>query len=211
MKNRRPFLATLLGVSVLLLCVLMICAELLSIFRIFPLHTLIAAGLVAVCGLAVVLYIWELVIIGWVIDFLSKTGMPEIRAVPVPLEYEQIGEITVVKLRDNTATVLDCQSVQKQLNRLIEERHCDFVLDFARAGKISRHFRGVMLHVMKAARREAVRLGRPYRPVALPHGEVFRVFADRERAVAEMSKHDGHGWVVLCSVPFGIRAVSGPT
>ena len=211
MKNLRPFLETLLGISILLLCVLALGAELLSIFRSFPLQTLIAVGLVAICGLAIVLYIWELVIIGWVMDFLTKIGMPKIRAVPAPLEYEQVGEITVVKLRDNIATVLDCQAVQKELNRLIEEGHCDFVLDFAHAGKISRHFRRVMVHVMKAARKEAVKLGKPYRPVALPHGQMFRVFDNRRRAVAEMSKHDGHGWVVLCSVPFGIRAVSEQT
>jgi hypothetical protein len=68
-----------------------------------------------------------------------------------------------------------------------------------------------MVHFMKAARREAGKLGKPYRPVALPHGPVFRVFDDRECAVEEMSKHDGHGWVVLCSVPDGIRAVSDLT
>jgi hypothetical protein len=94
---------------------------------------------------------------------------------------------------------------------LIDEHHCNFVLDFLYAEKISISFRGVMVHLMKAARREAGELGKPYRPVALPHGAVFRVFNDRERAVEEMSKHDGHGWVVLCSVPVGIRAVSDLT
>ena len=36
---------------------------------------------------------------------------------------------------------------------------------------------------------------------------LFRVFADREAAIEEMGKHDGHGWVVLCSVTPGTRAV----
>ena len=205
----RPLLKALLAVSVLFLFVLTICAVLFSVFRRFPLETLIAAALLAVSGLAVVLYIWELVILGWVVDFLSEIGMPKLQARLLPLEYEQVGEIVVVKLRDNTASVLQCQSVQKQLKRLIDdEHHCDFVLDFLYAEKISRSFRDVMVYVRKAARREARKLGKPYRPVALPHGAVFRVFDDRKRAVEEMSKHDGHGWVVLCSVPVGIRAVS---
>jgi hypothetical protein len=34
------------------------------------------------------------------------------------------------------------------------------------------------------------------------------VFEDRQRALDAMAKHDGHGWVVLCGVPFGLRAVS---
>ncbi len=183
-------------------------AELLSVFRRFPLETLLAAALLAVAVIAVVLYMGELVVIGWVVDFLSEFGMPKIQARPVPLECEQVGEITVVTLRDNIATILQCQLVQKQLDRLIDEHHCDFVLDFLYAGTISKSFRGVMFHAMKAARREAGRLGKPYRPVALRQGEVFTVFDDRERAVEEMSEHDGHGWVVLCSVPVGIRAVS---
>jgi hypothetical protein len=167
---------------------------------------LIVVGISAVSVLAVVLYVWELVIIGWVVDFLSEIGMPKAR--PIPLEYEEVGEIIVVTLRDNIVTLQQCLSVQTQLNRLIGERHCDFVLDFFHAGKISKHFRGVMVHLMKAVRREAGKLGKPYRPVALSYGAVFRVFDDRQLAVEEMSKHDGHGWVVLCSVPVGVRAVS---
>ena len=134
--------------------------------------------------------------------------MPKIRATPIPLEYEQIGEIIVVTLRDNIITLGQCQTVQKQLGRLVDEHHCDFVLDFLYAEKISKSFRGVMVRFVKAARREAEKLGKPYRPVALPRGAVFKVFADRRRAIEEMSKHDGHGWVVLCCVPVGIRAVS---
>jgi hypothetical protein len=68
-----------------------------------------------------------------------------------------------------------------------------------------------MLHLVKAARQEAVKLGKSYRPVAVTHGAAFRVFADRECAIKEMSRHDGHGWVVLCSVPAGVRAVSDLT
>ncbi len=188
-----------------------ICGLLLSVFSVvrrFPIESLIIATVIAIAVIGVVLYIWELVIIGWIVDFLSELGMPKFRAKPVPLEFEQVGEIIVVKLRDNIATVRHCQSVQRQLKHLIDEQHCDFVLDFSRAGNVSRSFRGVMVHLLKAARREAEKLGKPYLPVALPRGDVFQVFDDRQRAVDEMSKHGGHGWVVLCSVPVGIRAVS---
>lgn len=208
MKNRRPSLKALLGILILFAFVLTIAAVLLRVFRSHPLETLIVVGIFGISGLGIVLYIWELVILGWIVDFLSEIGMPKIQAVSVPLEYEQVGEVVVVKLRDNIATVLECQSVQKQLKGLVDEHHCDFILDFLHAGKVSRHFREVMVHVMKAARKEAAKLGKPYQPVALPHGAVLKVFDDREHAVEEMSKHDGHGWVVLCSVPAGIRAVS---
>jgi hypothetical protein len=208
---RRPFLQALLGILVLILFVPAICAVLLGLFDSYPLETLIFAAVFAVSGVAIVLYIWELVIVCWVVEFLSEIGMPKIQATPVPLEYEQVGEIIVVKLHNNIATVLQCLSVQKQLNCLIDEHHCNFVLDFLYAEKTSKSFRGVLIHLMKAARREAEELGKPYRPVALPHGAVFRVFNDKERAVEEMSKHEGYGWVVLCSVPVGIRAVSDLT
>ena len=208
---RRSFLKALLGILVLLLFLLPICALLFSVSKRFPLETLIIAGVCGICGLALVLYIGELVVLGWIVDFLSQIGMPKIQARPIPLEYEQVGEIIVVTLRDNIATLLQCQAVQKQLKGLIDEQHCDFVLDFLYTEKISKSFRGVMVQLMKAARREAENLGKPYRPVTLPHGPTFRVFDDRQRAVEEMSKHDGHGWVVLCCVPVGIRAVSDLT
>ena len=188
-----------------------ICAVLLSLFNVarrFPLESLIMATVIAIAVSGVILYIWELVIIGWIVDFLSELGMPKFLAKPVPLEWGQVGEIVVVKLRDNIATVLHCQLVEKQLKHLINEHHCDFVLDFSQAGNVSRSFRQVMLHLMKAARKEAGALGKPYFAVAPSHGGVFRVFDDWQRAVEEMSKHGGHGWVVLCSVPVGIRAVS---
>ena len=194
---------------VLVLLVLTILAVFLTVLKRFPLETVIIGSVFAIAAIGVVLYIWELVLIGWVVDFLSAIGMPKIKARPIPLVYEQAGEIIVVTLRDNIATIQQCQSVQKQLKRLIDEHHCDFVFDFSDAGRISRSFRAVMLHVMKAARREAWKLGKSYQPVALSYGEVFRVFDDREHAIEEMSKHYGHGWVVLCSVPVGIRAVYG--
>jgi len=172
---------------------------------------LIVAAILAFVVIAITLYIGELVVLGWVVDFLSQIGMPKIQPRLVPLDYEQVGEIIVVTLRDNIATVGLCLSVQKQLKRLLEEQHCDFVLDFSSAARISKSFRGVMVHFMKAARKEAARLGKPYRSVALPRGAVFRVFDDRDLAVEEMARHDGHGWVVLCAVPPGTRAVSGLT
>jgi hypothetical protein len=183
-------------------------AVLLRVSRNYPLETFIIAAVLAIAGIGVILYIGELTIVGWVVDFLSEIGMPKIRARPVPLECEHVGEIVVVKLRQNIATIGQCQSVERQLKSLIDEHYCDFVLDFRYAGNIATSFRGVMLHFMKAARREAEKLGKPHRPVAVPRGEVFRVFDDREHALEVMSEHDGHGWVVLCSVPVGVRAVS---
>jgi hypothetical protein len=188
-----------------------ICAVLLSVFSVFrrfPLEALILATVTAIAGIGIILYLGELFIIGWVVDFLSELGMPKFLAKPVPLEFEQVGEVIVVKLRDNIATARHCQSVEKQVKHLIAAHHCDFVLDFLYAGNVSRSFRGVMVRLMKAARREAETLGKPYLPLVLPPGDVFRVFDDRQLAVDEMSRHGGHGWIVLCSVPVGIRAVS---
>ncbi len=205
--GKRPWQFSLMFLLVLTtVCAVLL--SLISVLRHFPLQTLIFAVIIAITGIGIILYIGELFIIGWLVDFLSELGMPKFLARPVALEYEQVGEIIVVKLRDNIATVRHCQSVEKQLKHLIGEQHCDFVLDFFSAGNVSRSFRGVMIRLMKAARKEAEKLGKPYFPLALPRGDVFRVFADRQRAVEEMSKHGGHGWVVLCSVPFGIRAVS---
>jgi hypothetical protein len=173
----------------------------------FPLETLLAAAIVAACVIAVFLYVGELVVVGWIVDFFSWLTTPILHVKQTPLVCQQVGEMVVVKLSDNIVTARQCQTVQKQLNRLVDEHHCDFVLDFACVGKVSIRFRGVMVQLARGARREAGKLGKPYRPVALPPGDVFRVFADRESAVAEMGKHEGHGWVVLCSVPAGIRAV----
>ncbi|MGA2620776.1 MAG: hypothetical protein ABSF26_24400 [Thermoguttaceae bacterium] len=198
----------------MLLLVLAICALLPSLSRRFPLDVFIYESLLAFCGAAILLYIGHLVVLGWLVDLLTKIeelladiGMPKIKARPAPLEYEQVGEIIVVTLRDNIVTIRQCQTVERQLKHLIAGHHCDFILDFLYAQRISTSFHAAMVHVMKAARREAARLGKPYRPVALSHGAAFRVFDDRQRAVAEMSRHDGHGWVVLSSVPVGTRAV----
>lgn len=181
-------------------------------------NALLVAAIFALAAIAVALYIGQLVLLGWIVDvlseiedFLSQLGMPRIRPKPDPLEYEQVGEIIVVTLRNNVATIRQCQAVQKQLKRLIDEHHCDFVVDFSSADRISKSFRAVMFHFLKAARREARRRGNADRPVALPRGKVFRLFDDRQRALEEMSKHEEHGWVVLCSVPVGIRAVSDLT
>lgn len=206
--RRRQLLKSLLGIFGLLLLSLAIYAVLFNGFRHFPLETLIAVAIFAIVGIAIFLYIGELVIIGWIVDFLSEIGMPKIEAMPIPLEHEQVGEIIVVKLRSNVATVRECLSVQKQLKLLVDEHHCNFILDFSNAEKTSMSFRGVLLNLRKAARRQAAILGKPFRPVASPPGALFRVFDNREQAVKEMSKHDGYGWVVLCSVPAGIRAVS---
>jgi hypothetical protein len=196
-----------LWLTVALKLVLTIGAVLLGVSRHFPLETLIIAMVLVLYGIVIILYIGELLIIGWAVDFLAEIEDSK-TATPVLLEHESMGEIIIVKLRGNIATVGQCRSVWEQLRRLIDEHHCDFVLDFAHAERIAKRFRGVMLRFMRAARGEAEDLGKPLRPVALPRGEAFKVFDNRQRAVEEMSRHGGHGWVVLCCVPFGIRAVS---
>ena len=90
----RQFLTILLAVSVLLLLVRTAGPLLLDLIRRFPLEALIIVGTLAASVLAVVLYIWELIIIGWIVDLLESIGMSKPQA--VPLEYEQIGEIIVV-------------------------------------------------------------------------------------------------------------------
>jgi hypothetical protein len=172
-------------------------------------ETLIVAAVIAISICAVILYIWELTIIGWIVDLLSAIGMPKFNSQAIPLEYEKVGEIVVVRLRDNIVTVGQCQSVQQQLRRLVEANHSNFILDFLHAGKISRNFRGVLVYLTRATRRKAEELGKPHRPLDLPRGELFPVFDDMQSAVEEMSRHDRHGWVVLVSVPVGTRAVFG--
>jgi hypothetical protein len=206
--NYRGFLKRSVGLVLLYLAVLAAVLALLKALTVYPIETAIIVGILCISGLGVILYVWELVVIGWVMDFLMRIGVPRPSIISTPLEYEKVGGIIVVPLH-NVASVLDCQSVERQLRQLIDEGHCDFVFDFLPAGKISRHFREVMLHVMKAAHAEAAKGGKPCRPPALSEGEVFRVFADRRQALEEMARHEGHGWVVVCSVPFGLRAVSG--
>ncbi len=190
-----------------------LCAALLSVyslFRSYPLGTLIFATVIGIAVTGVVLYIAELYLIGWIVDFLSGIGMPKIHARTVPLDCELVGETVVITLRDNIATDGQCRAVQRQLQELIAAEHCDFVLDFSRAGNVCKSLRRVMLQLTKAARRGAEKLGKSYLPVALPRGDLFPVFEDRQRAMEAMSQHGGHGWVVLCGVPVGIRAVYEP-
>ena len=207
----RQYLRAVLGFLFLILLAVAGYEALIAVFWRYPIETLIVSGVFALCGVALVLCAGELVVVGWIVDFLAEIRMPGIQAKPLPLEYQRVGEIIVVKLRDNIITLQQCRSVQKQLKGLIGEHHCNFVLDFSSAEKISKRFRGVMVSLMKAARREAGKRGMPYRATALPRGAMFQVFDDSERAVAEMSRHDGQGWVVVCSVPLGIRAFSGLT
>lgn len=172
-------------------------------------ETLIVLGIVAGSVLAIFLYVGELVVIGWIVDFpawLAERAMP---AAHVPLEVEHAGEITVVTLSDNIASARECRSVKEQLDRLIAGGRCDLILDFSRVKKLASGFHDVLVHVTRAAWKAADRRGHAYRGPELPPGERFRVFADRDEAIAEMSRCAGHGWVVLCAVPVGIRAVSG--
>lgn len=173
----------------------------------YPLETLICVAAIVITAVSIIGYIGELIVAGWIMDFLLWIATPTIHVRQAPLEYEQVGDMTIVKLSDNIVTAGQCQLVHKQLKRLIDDHRCNFILDFSRVGKVSIRFRGVMVGLTRAARREARRLNKPYRPVAVPLGDVFRVFADIESAAKEMHTHEGDGWVVLCSVPAGIRAV----
>jgi hypothetical protein len=203
-SNRRPWQYSLFALFVLTT----VCAILLSAGKSYPLETLIVGGIVAGAVLAVIMYIGELVVIGWVMDFPAWLVERALPAAHVPLEYEVAGEILVVTLSDNIASVRECRSVQQQLDRLIAGQHCDVILDFTSIKKLSSGFREVLTHVTQTARGEAEKRGKSYRDLDRPIGETFLVFDDREQALAEMLKHDGHGWVVLCAVPVGIRAVS---
>ena len=180
------------------------CALLFTVGRRFPLETVIVLAIFGVAAIGVALYVGELVIV----DFILWITTPIMHEILAPLEYEQVGEMTIAKLSDDIVSVWQCQAFERQLKRLIDEHHCDLILDFSGIGRLSSNFRGVLIRLTTAARREAEKLGSPYRPVAVPPDELFRVFADRKSAVEEMGRHDGHGWVVLCSVPVGIRAVS---
>ena len=163
-----------------LVAMIAISAVLLKFATNFPFQAFLAAVVFAIAAVAIVLYVGELVILGWIVDLVLLIVAPKLQADQAPLEYEQRGEVLIVKLSDNIVTVGQCLSMQRQLNRLIEEHHYDFILDFVRVRNISRRFRGIMVRFMKAARKEAESLGRPFRPIDLPRGEVFRVFDNRE-------------------------------
>jgi hypothetical protein len=204
MKNGRRLRRSVL----VALCVLIANSALLfTVGRRFPLETDIALAVLAAAGIGVALYVGELTII----DFLLWITTPILREAQEPMDCEQVGEMLVVKLGDNIASVWHCQMVSRQLSRLIDEQHCNFILDFSGIGRLSTNFRDVIVRLTAAARREAEKQGRPYRPVAPSPGMAFPVFDDRQTALAEMGRHDGYGWVVLCSVPVGIRAVSNAT
>ncbi len=172
------------------------------------LETLIVLGIVAGAVLAVAMYVGELVVIGWIVDFpewLAERALPPAH---VPLEFEHVGEITIVKLSDNIASARECRSVRQQLDRLVAEHRCNLIIDFSSIKKLSSGFRDVLVNVIRAARSEAEKQGRACRDLDLPPSSTFRIFSDRAAALAEMARHAGHGWVVLCAVPTGIRAVS---
>jgi hypothetical protein len=181
--------------------------SLLDLVKRHPFDSLLVAAILIGSAILVILYVGELLVLGWIVDFIDQIGMPKPRG-PVPLEFEQFGQTIVVAVPEIVATVRDCRSMQEQLKGLIDAHHCDFVFDFSRAEKLSRHFRQVLLYATKAARKKAWNLGVPARPFPLPFGAKFKVFEDRQRALETMAKHEGHGWVVLCGVPFGLRALS---
>ncbi len=203
-SDRRPWQYSLAALFVLTT----VCAVLLKSWQAFPLETFIVLGIVAGAALAVAMYVGELVVIGWIVDFPAWLAERALPPAHVPLEYEQVGEITIVKLSDNIASARECRSVQQQLDRLIAEHRCDFIIDFSSIKKLNSGFRDVLVYVTRAAREEAEKQRRPFYAPEVPSGEIFRTFDNRDQAVAEMAQHRGHGWVVLCAVPTGIRAVS---
>jgi hypothetical protein len=205
---RRSIWPAVFGSLAMSLCGLAIYPALRRVFSAFPLETLIVVAVVVLTVMAIVLYIGQLFVLGWVVDFLDALGRPKPKLLSVPLDCEQVGEVIVVRLRDNIASAEECRAVERQLKRVIDEHYCDFVLDFSAAARISKHFRGVLAFLKKAARREAEKLGKPHHSVALPRGEMFPVFDDSHHALEEMSRQGSHGWVVLCGVPVGVRAVS---
>ena len=109
--NRSPSDSRVWQFLALFLFVLALGAVLVSVAGRFPLETLIFGTVIAIAVIGVILYIWELTIIVWIVDFLSELGMPKFQARQVALEYEQVGEIIVVTLRENIATLRDCHSV----------------------------------------------------------------------------------------------------
>ena len=184
-----------------MLLVVISAAVLFHVSKAFPLATLIFATVIAIAVMGIVLYIWELVLIGWVVDFLSQIGMPKFHPRSGPLECEQVGEILVVNLRDNIATAAHCKAVEKQLRRFIAAEHyCDFVLDFVPGRECLYEFSAGHDQPHKAARKEAEKRGKPFLGVDLPRGETFAVFDDRQHAWRRC-RASRPGWVVLCSVP----------
>jgi hypothetical protein len=63
-----------------------------------------------------------------------------------------------------------------------------------------------LIFLAKAVARKVTNSGKP---LSSGKATTFRAFDDRQHAMEEMSQHDDNGWVVLCSVPVGIRAVAG--
>ncbi len=202
---------------------LSIAGSLYQVAKLFPIESLICAAVIAFAVAGVLLYMWNLAIMAWLVEFVSQLGVPKLREISAELEYEKVGEIIVVRLADNIATGRDGQAVEKRLKELIYQQHCcNLVLDFLNAGRISVRFRDVIISLTKATNREALKSGKPSaraggihlmslpRPPKLErHGEEFRVFDDRQAAIEEISRLGGQGWVALCCVPVGTRAVFG--
>jgi len=138
-------------------------------------------------------------------EIIAKTAVQSEQAT---IECEQVGEIIVVKLSGLLGTNEQGRPVQEEFQRLIGDHHCDFILDCANVlGYVADGFLVPIVRLRKQAKAEAESLGRQYRPLVNPHGGLFMAFDDRETALKEMGKHDGHGWVVLCSVCPEIRDV----
>ena len=119
--------------------------------------------------------------------------------------YDQVGEITVVKLPRFLRSQEACDAVDVQLQRLLDDQRCDFILDFADTDFMSTRFIAHLIRLARRAKTVAEQTGKRTATPACPRGQFFKMFDDRASAVEEMSQFDGHGWCVFCSVAPDIR------
>ncbi len=130
--DRRPWLLA----PVALIALAIIGVAVLKAAERFPLGTLIFGTIFALSAVAVVLYIGELVVLGWLVDVLDWIASSGIRARYAPLEFDQVGEVLIVKLGDHIVSDEHCQAVQRQFDRFVGEHYCDFILDFSAVGRL---------------------------------------------------------------------------
>ena len=120
-RPRQSLLRFLFALTV----VVALLAGLALVSRRFPIESRIFGTVFAIAVAGIILYIGELYLIGWVVDFFAGISRPKVQAKPIPLDFEVVGEIVVVTLRDNIATTDHCQEIRKQLKHLVHEHHCD--------------------------------------------------------------------------------------
>ena len=148
-SDRRPWLL----VPVALLALTIIAVAVLEAAKRFPLGTLVFGTIFAPLGHCHRAlhrrtggHRLDRRLLDWIVS-------SRVRARYAPLEFDQVGEVLIVKLSDHIVSDAHCQAVQRQLDRFVDEHYCDFILDFSAVGRLSRSFRGVMTHLAGAARR----------------------------------------------------------